>query len=169
MCFRRCSGLKPGLFGNDRRTGAIRADSDSTSSSFALQTVEHSSQDGPHKRSVKIEDSADGQIRYSRILQDERSLIQVQPLCALLGALNVGRLQLDPYAASVGTNRNQQGNMAQPGAKIDENIGCGEGGQVDQAEEVARRGGRIEHLLGIPRNVPGVGFFELKTPLISSQ
>ncbi len=107
MCFWRCSCLKPWLFSDERRTGTISADSDSTSSSFASQKVEHAAQDGPCKGRVKIEDCTVGQVRRPRILLDEPNPIQIQLLCALLGAFDIGRFQLDPNAASAGTNRDK--------------------------------------------------------------
>ena len=52
--------------------------------------------------------------------------------------------------------------MAQPGTKVDENIGCRERSQADQTEDVARRGGLIKHLLETSVDVSVFGFFELK-------
>ena len=52
--------------------------------------------------------------------------------------------------------------MARPGAKIDENIGCGQRCQTDQTEDVARRGGLIKDHLLLPLDRSGARLFELK-------
>ena len=88
-----------------------------------LQTLEDCIEDAALKRSVKVEDCAGGEIRQPSILVDERNLImQVQPLCALAGAVDVGGFGLDANAAGLGANRDEQGNVAQAGAKINEHI-----------------------------------------------
>lgn len=128
-----------------------------------LQTVEDCVEDGARKRRVKVEDCAGGEIGQARILVDKRNFImQVQPLCALAGAANVCGFGLDANAARVGTNRGEQGDVAQAGAKINQHIGCGERGHFEQSEDVAGRGGLIKDFFGIPGNLSNGGFFELK-------
>src|SRR5258708_1478901 len=162
ICLWRFRCLKPRLFSNRRRTRTVSADSNSTPSGLASQKVEHTAQNRPSKRRVKIEDRAAGQVRHTRILLDEPDPVQIQRLCALPGAFDIGRLKFNPNARSAGTNRDKQGNMAQPGAKVDQNIAGSKRSQADQTEDMARRGGLIKHHLRLPLCVPVVRLFELQ-------
>lgn len=92
----------------------------------------------------------------------ECNVLEIQRLCALLGALDIVRFQLDADTAGLRANGDEQRNMAQSGAEIDQNIGCCERSEADETEDVARRGRLIRHYLGFSSSVSGERVFELK-------
>lgn len=63
---------------------------------------------------------------------------------------------------SRGTNGNQQGNMAQPGAEVDQNIARCERSLADQREDKSRRRGLIKHHFRLFLGLPVFGLFKLK-------
>jgi hypothetical protein len=95
---------------------------------------------------------------------DERDPIQVQASYALPGAIHIGRLEFDSYAARFGTDRNKQRNMAKPGANIHEDVIRREPRKLHQPEDVARRSRLIKHRLGFPADVRVHRLFERKHP-----
>src|SRR5580700_10490213 len=74
---------------------------------------------------------------------------QVKTLNAFLRARNVGGLYLDANASYPSQYRYQQHHMPQSGTQIDKNIVFRERTGVDQMENMAHRGGLIEHHLGV--------------------
>jgi hypothetical protein len=49
----------------------------------------------------------------------KRNVLEIQRLCALLGTLDIVRLQLDADGAGLRANGDEQRNVAHPGAKVD--------------------------------------------------
>ena len=84
------------------------------------------------------------------------------------GGSDVSRLKLDADRARAGAGGDQQRNVTEARAEIDERIGSREPRCAEQREDMARGRGLIEDLLRVGRGFGAVRFGKAKTPASSS-
>jgi hypothetical protein len=80
-------------------------------------------QDAAGKGRVQVEDRAGGEVGGPRVLVQEQDAVQVKQMGGLAGAFDVGLLELDTDAAGGSADRDQQGDVAEAGTEIDEDVG----------------------------------------------
>ena len=144
------------------RARTERADSNRTPARFPAQQIQRSAQHRAFERRVQVEHGPAAEIRFARVLLDERHPPQVERFCRPSRTFDVGRLQLNSDAPGPGPDCGQDRNMTQAGADIDQHIVLRKTASFQKVEDVSCRCGLVRNHFRDRLDHGGFRFFELQ-------